>query len=129
MAYDVKKITVVVDGRYLTGFSEDDKVSAEREEETQIPHIDVDGDVDFSVNSNNSGIVTVPLKSTSPSVRYLNRLANARKVFPISVIDLNDNGVNASGTDAFVQKPVFPEKGKEISDAEFEIFVGDLTIE
>lgn len=129
MAYDVKKVTVVVDGMFLTGFSEDSKVSAEKDEETQLPHIGVDGEVDFSINANNSGTITVPLKSTSPAVRYLNRLANARKVFAVSAIDLNNNGVSANGTEAFIQKPVFPEKGKEISDAEFEIFVGDLTIE
>lgn len=129
MAYDAKKITVVVDGRYLTGFSSDSKVSAEKAEDSQIEYIGVDGEVDFSENANESGTVTVALKSTSPSVRYLNRLANARKTFPISVIDLNSNGVNATGTNAFVRKAMLPDKSKEISDVEYEIFVGDLTIQ
>lgn len=129
MTYDVKKVTIVVDGTYLTGFSEDTKVSAEKEEESMIEHVSVDGDVDFSVNANESGIITIPLKSTSPSIRHLNQLANAKKVFPISVIDLNENGTNASGPQGFVKNPIFPEKGKEISDAEFEVFVGKLKIE
>lgn len=129
MAYDVKKITVVIDGRYLTGFSSDNKVSAEKAEDSQIEYIGVDGEVDFSNNANNAGTVTVTLKSTSPSISYLNRLANARKKFPVSVIDLNDNGVNATGTEAFVRKPVLPDKAKEISDVEYELFVGDLTIQ
>ena len=129
MAYDVKKETVIVDGVYLTGYSEDTKVSAEREEETHNPHIGVDGEVEYSANHNESGMITIPLKSTSPSVRYLNQLANQRKVFPVSVVDLNDNGTNASGSQAVVQQPIFPEKGNEISDAEFEIHVGKLIIE
>ena len=129
MAYDVKKVTVIVDGRYLTGFSSDTKVQAERMEDTQMEYIGVDGEVDTSINANNAGTVTVSLKSTSPSVGYLNGLANARKLFPVTVVDLNTNGVNATGTGAFVRKPIFPNKAKEISEAEYEIFVGDLTIE
>lgn len=129
MAYDIRKVTVVVDGTYLTGFSSDSKVSAERTEDSLIEYIGVDGDVDFSVNANDAGEVTVTLKSTSPSVAYLNNLANKRKIFPISIIDLNKNGVNANGTEAFVRKPVLPDNSKEISDVEFTIFVGDLTIE
>lgn len=128
-AYDVKKITVVVDGQYLTGFSSDSKVSAEMSEDRLIEYIGVDGEVDFSKNANNAGEVTVTLKSTSPSVRHLNNLANARKVFPLSVIDLNENGVNATGSEAFVRQPVLPDNAKEITDVEFTIFVGDLTIE
>ncbi len=129
MAYDVKKITVVVDGRFLTGFSADTKVSAEKDEDSQTEYIGVEGDVDFSKNASNAGTVTVSLKSTSPSIAYLNNLANTRKIFPISVVDLNDNGANATGTEAFVRKPILPDKGKEISDVEYEIFVGDLSIE
>lgn len=129
MAYDVKKITVVVDGRFLTGFSADSKVKAERMEDTQIEYIGVDGEVDTSINANNAGTVTVTLKSTSPSVGYLNRLANSRKVLAVSIIDLNTNGVNATGTNAFVRKPMFPDTSKEIADVEYEIFVGDLTIQ
>lgn len=129
MPYDIRKVTVVVDGTYLTGYSSDSKVSAERTEDSLIEYIGVDGDVDFSVNANDAGEVTVTLKSTSPSVAYLNNLANKRKIFPISIIDLNKNGVNANGTEAFVRKPVLPDNSKEISDVEFTIFVGDLTIE
>ena len=127
--YDPKKITVVVNGVFLTGFSADSIVSAEMEEDRQTPHIGVMGEVDTAINANSAGKITVTLKSTSPSVRYLNNLANARIVFPITVADLNTNGTNASGTDAYVINPVMPEKGKEISDVEFEIFVGNLTIQ
>lgn len=129
MAYDVKKVTVIVDGVFLTGFSEDTKVSAEREEETHNPHISVDGEVEYSANHNESGTITVPLKSTSPSIRYLNRLANKRKIFPVSVVDLNTNGTNASGSQAIVQQPVFPERSNEITEAEFVLHVGKLVIE
>ena len=128
MTYDVKKVTVIVDGRYLTGFSSDTKVGAEVNEDTQIEYIGVEGDVEYSKNANRSGTITIPLKSTSPSIKYLNGLANAQKEFNISVVDMNANGVNATGINAIVRRPIFPERGKEIGEAEFEIFVGDLTI-
>lgn len=129
MTYDIKKVSVIVDGRHLTGFSEDTKVSAEREEEGILAYVGVDGDVDHSINSNNSGEITVPLKGTSPSVSYLNRLANTKKLVPVTVIDLNENGINASATEAFVAMPMYPEKGVEISEVEFALKTGDLTIE
>lgn len=129
MAFDIRKVTTVVDGVFLTGHSTDSKVKAERMEDTQMEYIGVDGEVDTSINANNAGIIKVPLKSTSPSIRYLNKLANSRAIFPISSVDLNVNGVNATGTGAFVRKPMFPDKNKAISDVEFEIFVGDMTIE
>lgn len=129
MAYDPKKVTIIVDGQYITGFSDDTKVTAEREEDTQMEYVGVDGEVDSSINANESGTITVPVKSTSPSVRYLNKLANARKTFNTSVVDSNDNGTNANGVQCFVRQPMFPEVGKEISEVEYEIFVGNLTID
>lgn len=129
MAYDIKKITVIVDGKYITGFSNDSKVGVDKSEDSQMEYIGVEGDVDFSANANESGTITVKLKSTSPSIKYLNTLANGRKIFPISVIDMNTNGVNANGTEAFVKKPILPSRDKEIGEAEFEIFVGDLSIQ
>ena len=128
MSYDIKKVTVVADNAFLTGFSEDSVVSAEMEEDRKMPYVAVDGKVSFSDNANNAGTVTVTLNSTSPSVAHMNKLANAKKIFAISVVDQNANGVNCSGTQAFVKNPVFPDKAKEISDVEFEIYVGDLEI-
>lgn len=129
MAYDPKKLSVVVDGRHLTGFSEDTKVSVEREEEGMFAYVGVDGDVDHAINANNSGTITVSMRSTSPSIAFLNQLANSKKLFPVSVIDLNENGVNASATEAFVEMPVYPEHGKEISEVEFILRTGNLSIE
>ena len=128
MIFDPKKVNVIIDGRFLTGFSEGSIVSAEMVEDRQTPHIGVMGDVDFSLNANNAGTLTVTLKSTSPSIGFLNTLANQKKVFAVSVVNLNENGVSADGTQAILMNPVMPDQGKEVSEAEFEIYVGDLTI-
>ena len=128
MIFDPKKVNVIVDGRFLTGFSEGSIVSAEMVEDRQTPHIGVMGDVDFSLNANNAGTLTITLKSTSPSIGFLNALANQKKVFAVSVVNLNENGVSADGTQAILMNPVMPDQGKEVSEAEFEIYVGDLTI-
>lgn len=129
MIYDINKLSAIIGGQHITGFSSDSKVQAEMSEDRLMEYISVDGDVDFSRNANNAGEVTLTLKSTSPSIQYLNKLANSRKIVSISVIDLNENGTNASGTEAFVRNPILPDNAKEITDVEYTIFVGDLTIE
>ena len=37
--YDQSKVTVVVDGTYITGFGEGTKVSAERNEDNIVPYV------------------------------------------------------------------------------------------
>jgi hypothetical protein len=128
MVYDIKKVTVVVDGTFLTGFSEDSVATFEMEEDRMLPHIAVDGEVNFSSNANNSGTLTVTLNSTSPSIAFLNRLAVARQIIPVTVLDQNTNGISVSGTQCIIKNPMFPEKGKEVSEVEFEIFIGDADV-
>ena len=127
--YDVKKTTTVVDGAFLTGLGADSPVTAEMAEERVIPFDAVDGGVAYSINANSRGTVTIKLNSTSPSIKFLNNLAKAKKSFAISHTDQNVNGINFTGLDAYVMNPVFPEKGKEVSEVEFSISVGELTID
>lgn len=127
--YDQSKVTVVVDGVFLTGFAEGTKVSAERNEDNIVPYVGADGTVTNAVSADETGTITIPLAISSPSISYLNRLANQKKPFPITVTDFNDNAVNCSATQGYVSKPMFPEKGKEVTVVEFTIFCDDLTIQ
>lgn len=127
--YDQSKVTVVVNGTYLTGFGEGTKVSAERNEDNITPYVGADGSVTNAVSADETGTITIPLAISSPSVSFLNRLANAKKPFSVTVTDFNSNGVNCSATQAYVSKPIFPEKGKEVTVAEFTLLCDDLTIQ
>jgi len=129
MVYDVKKTTTVVDGVFLTGLGSDTPVTAEMAEDRVLPFDTVDGKSVYSINANARGMSTIILNSTSPSIKFLNNLAKAKKPFAISHTDQNVNGINFSGIDAYVLNPVFPEKGKEVSEVEFSVTVGELSID
>jgi len=127
--YDQSKVTVVVDGTYITGFGEGTKVSAERNEDNIVPYVGADGTVTNAVSADETGTITIPLAISSPSISFLNGLANQKKPFSITVTDFNENGVNCSASQAYVSKPIFPEKGKEVTVAEFTILCDDLSIQ
>lgn len=127
--YDPKMVTIVWDGTVITGLAEDSFVGAERLEDDFVEYVGVTGDVSYSENANKSGEVTVTLASTSPSISTLNAAANAGTVSNLSVIDMNTNGVNVSGTEARVRKPADKEWGKEVGEVEFVFFVADYKME
>lgn len=123
--FDPKEVNTIVDGIALTGYSENSMVAAERMEDTFTEYVGAKGEVSTSENANKTGEITVTLQSTSPSVRYLNDLANRGKVFPVQIIDMNDSSI-VSGSEARVRKPANYQAGKEIDEREFVIFVSEL---
>lgn len=128
--YDPMDINVNVGGRIITGFAEGTFVSAERLEDNFTEYVGAKGEVAFSESNNKTGEITITLENTSPSVSYLNDLANrkgAGAVIPVSIVDLNDSGrITVSGAEARIRKPANYEGGKEISEREFVIFVSEL---
>ena len=127
--YDQSKVTVVVDGVFITGFAENTKVTGERNEDNIAQYVGADGTVTDAESANETGTITIPLAISSPSIRFLNRLANTRKYFSITVVNSNENGVNYSSSSARVAKPIAPDITTEVSVAEFTILCQDLTIQ
>lgn len=129
VTYNPKNVIIIVGGRAITGLADESFVAAEKLEDGFTEYTGAKGEVSIAENANETGIIRVTLAQTSPSIRYLNNLANRKAVVPANVIDMNTNGVRAGGNQCIVRKPANADWGKEIDNREYEIFVADFTME
>lgn len=126
--FDPKKVTVMYDGRVVTGFAEGSMVKCEKNEENATPHIGVLGEVSRAINADNTGKITISLASTSPWIGMFARLAAANEISPCNVVDMNKNGVNVGGSECWIVKAPGVNIGKEVEEQDIEIFVADYTV-
>jgi hypothetical protein len=127
--FDPKDVNVVVGGVVLTGYAEGTFVTAEQTEDNFTPYVGALGEVTLAENANKTGQITVTLESTSPSVTYLNGLANRKgqnAIIPASIIDLNNGKKTVGGAECRVMKPANYQAGKEVTEREFNIFVSEI---
>lgn len=127
ITFDPKDVTVIYDGLVITGFAEDGMIEAEKNEDNMIPHVDILGNVSVAINADNTGKVTIPLNYTSPFIKILSDKANSHTIAPFSVVNMNENGVDISATQAFVIKPPDIKVSKEIDSTDVEFFLADYT--
>ena len=127
--YNPKDVIIVVGGRAITGLAEGSFVAAEKTEDGFTEYVGAKGEVSIAENANETGTITITLANTSPSISYLNGLANRKTIMATNVIDMNDNGVRAGGTETIVRKPANAEWGTEVGNREFEIFVANFRME
>lgn len=127
--YDATNVTVMVDGQFITGFAEGSFVECEKDEDNFNTKISAQGDVAVAVRNNTLGTITITLSQTSPSISLLDKLANTKKQFPVSVISNNEVKEKVYGTKAMVKKPANKTFSDEIEDREYEIQVFDYTVE
>ena len=137
--YDPGQVIVLVNAVPLSGFSDDGMIEAEREEDTFIKKVGVDGFTSRARNRNKSGEITITLQQTSPSNDHLSALAildeqTGRGVVPVLIKDLSGRSVLASAF-AWVRKPPASAFAKEVEDREWildcaslDIFTGGNTI-
>ncbi|ASS66376.1 MULTISPECIES: phage protein [unclassified Paenibacillus] len=123
--YDAKDVSVIAAGVYLTGFAED-LVSVAKDEENWTTTVGAQGDVVRSRVNNSLSTITLTLQATSPSVAYLDGLANSGKLFPVSVAYNGTPKETASASQAYVKKPADREYGSESGEREFEIQCLDM---
>lgn len=126
--YDAKEVSVIVGGINITGFAEDTIVKASKKENNSSESVSAQGDVGVAITNNTLGEVTVPLNQTSPSIAYLNNLANTNKIVDVWVKSNNDVKETVGGTKARVVKPADVEFGSKISNREFTFSVYDYTV-
>lgn len=124
-AYDAKKCTVVVDGRFITGFDDGSMVSSEKDEDFFEAKEDAQGEVIVSEKNSNLGSVTITLSQTSPSSTFMNELAKSRKEVPVWVTYNGEPKEKSGGTRARVKKLAGREYGDEAGSREFEMTVFD----
>ena len=129
--YDIDKVNLIVDGQIITGLAEGSVISVEKLADNFTEHVGVKGEVTTSETNNNTAEITVILKNTSPSVSFLNGLANRKgqnAIIDASIVDLNDNGVSGGGAECRVRKPADMDFSNEETEREFVIFVSDYVL-
>ena len=69
--YDPTKVSLVVNGRVITGFATDSMITVARSEDMVTTAVGVQGDVTYNENANDSGTMTVNIirNSLAPSMR------------------------------------------------------------
>ncbi|NQX68486.1 DUF3277 family protein [Paenibacillus alba] len=126
--YDPKSVSVIIDGIYLTGFSED-MVEIEKDEDSFEVKVGAQGDTTRAKINNNLGTIKITLQQTSPQISYLDGLANSGKMFPITVISAGTTRETSSATEAFIGKPAARKYGNAAEDREYEVKCMDLKME
>jgi hypothetical protein len=127
--FDFKNTSVVVNGKYLTGFMDGTAIQTEKNEDNKTPHVGADGQVTFSNSADNTGTITVTLKQTSPSLKYLIALSKYKStLFPVKVIDHNNNKIRVGGNKCVILKTPAIEWGSEVAGVEVQFYVADYDV-
>ena len=125
--YDPTKVSLVVNGRMITGFATDSMITVARNEDMVTTAVGVQGDVTYNENANESGTMTVTLSGTSSSLPFLRDLALRRKPFSVLLVDANDDSnVYVSGDRSRITRPPDLTRAKEIGSETVTIFVPSL---
>lgn len=127
--YDAKKVSVIIDGQFITGFAESTFVSASKDEDSIEPSVSAQGDVGIAVRHNTLGTIEVTLNQTSPSINMLDSLAASSKMISAWVVSNNEVKEKSGGTKAMITKPSDKEYGDTISERTYEIKVFDYISE
>ncbi|SFP18732.1 phage structural protein [Salibacterium halotolerans] len=127
--FNVKDVNTVIDGDFLSGYGEDTKVSIEKNNDEFSPFVDADGGVTYAEETNESAVMTVTLKPSSPSLPKMYRLKNNRSMFSAEVIDGNTGKYKAGGNNCRIQSIGSREFGKTPNGVEISIYIPKLNDE
>jgi hypothetical protein len=127
MNYDPKKITLVVGGAVVTGYSPDSMVKCARRTEKNSLTIGCQGEGVFAESADDSAEVTISLVHTSPTNSILHALYLAKAEFPFAVVDANAGGgdLGAAGSRCKIKNLRDFDRGKEIGNVEWVLLVVD----
>ncbi|MEV9639474.1 phage protein [Mammaliicoccus sciuri] len=124
--YDFKKVSAIVDGVIITGYMDGESIQTEKNEDDVLPHVGAAGDVTFSESNDDTGTITLTLKQTSSSNPFLQALRNSKRIFPLQIVDANDNAFRAGGSECRIIKTPARAYGNEVSGLEWQIYVADF---
>lgn len=127
--YDPKDVNVIVDGVFLTGFSDGTFINCEKTEDNWTPHVGAQGEVDRARNVNPLGMITLTLKQSSPSNAHLTRLSKSKSTFAVRVVDRNTPETIVGGSECWIVKQPNIERSNEITGQEWQIQVADYDVE
>lgn len=128
--YSAKKVSVIVGGIPMHGFTEDSVVMIEQSAEAFKMLVGADGEVGRSYNPDRSGKITIHLNNYSDSNDVLSGLAIADAAtligtFPVMVKDNNGTTLAASA-EAWISKIPNTEFKREIGQREWVIECAQL---
>ena len=128
-SYDPLKVNVIVGGRIITGFANDSVVNLVRNSDSVTPYVGAKGDVGYSENADQTGLLTMNLMSTSSSLPYLRDLEARRKMVSVSVQHMNDAGAFVMSCDnCRVTKMPDANRAKELGGVTVTIYVPMLIL-
>jgi hypothetical protein len=129
--YDVKDVTVVIDGVQVKGFMPDSKVTVSRANDNYSHMTDADGeDTTRSRNNDKSGTIVINLKQNSPSNILLNeklQLDDSDNSGSFDIfVKVGSSGDEHSANDAYILKPADASYNNEVQGREWTIFCPKL---
>lgn len=127
--YDARKVTTTLGGIFITGFAEGTFVSCSKDEDGFEESVSAQGDVAIAIRNNTLGTIELTLSLTSPSISYLDQLANNMTMVPAWVISNNTVKETSGGTKAMVKKPADKEYSDGVTERSYTIKVFDYTSE
>lgn len=130
--YSPKDVSVSFNGYDLKGYAEDEFINVTFNGDAATPVVGNDGTVSRAMNPDQSGTVTLTLKSTSPSNDVLSGLAIKDRIdgSVVGVLMIRDNKGTTLvlGKDAWVQKQPDVAFAREVGNRAWIFTVGTMSV-
>ena len=133
--YDPTKLTVIVGGVIVTGFSDGDFITAKRDEDLYMKRVGADGHVARARNGNKSGTIEIKLLQSSPAVTQLSSLVALDNFFfdgdiliPIAIVSPGDGAELVASTQSWLKTAPEMVFGKEVGERTFVFDCADLKL-
>ena len=125
--YDPMKVSVVVDGRAVTGFADSSVVTVTRSEDIVSTTVGTQGDVVYSENANRSGTFALSLQVTSAPMPWLRNIAKSRKEVSVVISDANQSPAEVvSASRCRITKIPDNKKEKTAGSVDITIFAPEI---
>lgn len=133
--YDPTKLTVIVGGVIVSGFSDGDYITAKRDEDLYTKRVGADGHVARARNGNKSGTIEIKLLQGSPAVSEIatlvaldNFLFDGDVLIPISIVSPGTAAELVVSTQSWLKTAPEMVFGKEVGERTFVFDCADLKL-
>lgn len=133
--YDPTKLTVIVGGVIVSGFSDGDYITAKRDEDLYTKRVGADGHVARARNGNKSGTIEIKLLQGSPVVSEIaalvaldNFLFDGDVLIPISIVSPGTAAELVVSTQSWLKTAPEMVFGKEVGERTFVFDCADLKL-
>ncbi len=129
MAYSAKKVSVIINGIYMTDFRDGNIYDYEETQDKFVEYKGVDGKIDYSKNLGTPCQITLGFKHTSPSLKVLNKFYERDIPLDVTIKDSNsEGGKTISGNKGIMMRRPNDSRGKEFSENEVVIMLPNHSV-